>query len=40
MSYIQSIWPEFKWYLEGGDFYIGVQTKEVVLITVVIVYIL
>ena len=25
--YIQSIWPEFKWYLEGGDFYIGVQTK-------------
>jgi len=26
-SYIQSIWPEFKWYLEGGDFYIGVQTK-------------
>ena len=26
-SYIQSIWPEFKWYLDGGDFYIGVQTK-------------
>ena len=26
-NYIQSIWPEFKWYLEGGDFYIGVQTK-------------
>ncbi len=26
-KYIQSIWPEFQWYLEGGDFYIGVQTK-------------
>ena len=26
-DYIKSIWPEFKWYLEGGDFYIGVQTK-------------
>ena len=26
-SYIKSIWPEFNWYLDGGDFYIGVQTK-------------
>ncbi len=26
-SYISSIWPQFNWYLEGGDFYIGVQTK-------------
>ncbi len=26
-TYIKSIWPEFKWYLDGGDFYIGVQTK-------------
>ncbi|WP_320663788.1 photosystem II high light acclimation radical SAM protein [Prochlorococcus sp. MIT 1223] len=26
-SYITSIWPEINWYLEGGDFYIGVQTK-------------
>ncbi len=26
-SYIASIWPQFNWYLEGGDFYIGVQTK-------------
>jgi len=26
-NYIKSIWPEFKWYLDGGDFYIGVQTK-------------
>ncbi|KGG14740.1 photosystem II high light acclimation radical SAM protein [Prochlorococcus sp. MIT 0602] len=26
-SYIASIWPQFDWYLEGGDFYIGVQTK-------------
>ena len=26
-KYIKSIWPQFKWYLEGGDFYIGVQTK-------------
>jgi len=26
-KYIKSIWPEFKWYLDGGDFYIGVQTK-------------
>ena len=23
----KSIWPELKWYLDGGDFYIGVQTK-------------
>jgi len=26
-SYISSIWPQINWYLEGGDFYIGVQTK-------------
>lgn len=26
-DYIKSIWPEMDWYLEGGDFYIGVQTK-------------
>jgi len=26
-SYISSIWSQFNWYLEGGDFYIGVQTK-------------
>jgi len=26
-SYIEQIWPEFEYYLEGGDFYIGVQTK-------------
>ena len=26
-SYIKSIWPQLNWYLEGGDFYIGVQTK-------------
>ncbi len=26
-KYINSIWPQFKWYLEGGDFYVGVQTK-------------
>ncbi len=26
-SYISSIWPQMNWYLEGGDFYIGVQTK-------------
>ena len=26
-NYISSIWPQFNWYLEGGDFYIGVQTK-------------
>ncbi len=26
-SYIASIWPQFHWYLEGGDFFIGVQTK-------------
>ncbi|WP_269621840.1 photosystem II high light acclimation radical SAM protein [Prochlorococcus marinus] len=26
-SYIASIWPQLNWYLEGGDFYIGVQTK-------------
>lgn len=26
-DYIESIWPEFGYYLEGGDFYLGVQTK-------------
>ncbi len=26
-SYIESIWPQMDWYLEGGDFYVGVQTK-------------
>ncbi len=26
-SYIASIWPQMNWYLEGSDFYIGVQTK-------------
>ncbi len=26
-SYIAHIWPQLNWYLEGGDFYIGVQTK-------------
>ncbi|XFA73511.1 radical SAM protein [Thermosynechococcaceae cyanobacterium Okahandja] len=25
--YIEQIWPEFEYYLQGGDFYIGVQTK-------------
>ena len=26
-TYIASIWPQMSWYLEGGDFYVGVQTK-------------
>jgi len=26
-KYIKSIWPEFNWYIEGGDYYVGVQTK-------------
>ncbi len=26
-AYIESIWPQLPWYLEGGDFYVGVQTK-------------
>jgi radical SAM superfamily enzyme YgiQ (UPF0313 family) len=26
-AYIESIWPQLGWYLEGGDFYVGVQTK-------------
>ncbi|MFM9087314.1 MAG: photosystem II high light acclimation radical SAM protein [Cyanobium sp.] len=26
-SYIASIWPQLSWYLEAGDFYVGVQTK-------------
>ncbi|WP_370455639.1 photosystem II high light acclimation radical SAM protein [Synechococcus sp. RSCCF101] len=25
--YIASIWPQLNWYLEAGDFYVGVQTK-------------
>ena len=26
-NYIKSIWPRFNWYIEGGDYYVGVQTK-------------
>ena len=26
-SYIARIWPQLGWYLDGGDFYVGVQTK-------------
>ena len=26
-SYISAIWPQMEWYLDGGDFYVGVQTK-------------
>ncbi len=26
-KYISSIWNQLNWYLEGGDFYIGIQTK-------------
>ncbi len=26
-AYIARIWPQLDWYLEGGDFYVGVQTK-------------
>ncbi|MDE0646973.1 MAG: radical SAM protein [Cyanobacteria bacterium MAG IRC4_bin_6] len=26
-NYIETVWPEFNWYLDGGDFYVGVQTK-------------
>ncbi len=26
-DYIASIWPQLDWYLDGGDFYVGVQTK-------------
>jgi len=26
-TYIASIWPQLDWYLDGGDFYVGVQTK-------------
>lgn len=26
-DYIESIWPEFSYYLESQDFYVGVQTK-------------
>ena len=26
-KYIKSIWSEFDWYIEGGDYYVGVQTK-------------
>jgi len=25
--YVKKIWPEFNWYIEGGEYYIGVQTK-------------
>ncbi len=26
-KYIQKIWPEFNWYIDEGDYYVGVQTK-------------
>lgn len=26
-DYIAAIWPQLDWYLDGGDFYVGVQTK-------------
>ena len=26
-KYIKSIWAEFNWYIEDGDYYVGVQTK-------------
>ena len=26
-KYIKSIWAEFDWYIGGGDYYVGVQTK-------------
>jgi radical SAM superfamily enzyme YgiQ (UPF0313 family) len=26
-AYIESVWPQLDWYLQGGDFYVGVQTK-------------
>ncbi|MEB3194875.1 MAG: radical SAM protein [Cyanobacteriota bacterium] len=26
-TYIEAIWPQMEWYLQGGDFYVGVQTK-------------
>jgi radical SAM superfamily enzyme YgiQ (UPF0313 family) len=26
-TYISAIWPQLDWYLDGGDFYVGVQTK-------------
>ncbi len=26
-KYIKSIWAEFDWYIESGDYYVGVQTK-------------
>ncbi len=26
-AYIERIWPQLPWYLDGGDFYVGVQTK-------------
>lgn len=26
-DYIEQIWPEFEYYLQSGDFYLGVQTK-------------
>jgi radical SAM superfamily enzyme YgiQ (UPF0313 family) len=26
-GHIEQIWPQLSWYLDGGDFYVGVQTK-------------
>ena len=26
-KYIKSIWPEFNWYIDDGEYYVGVQTK-------------
>ena len=26
-NYIKSIWPKFNWYIDSGDYYVGVQTK-------------
>ena len=26
-AYIEAIWPQLGWYLDAGDFYVGVQTK-------------
>jgi radical SAM superfamily enzyme YgiQ (UPF0313 family) len=26
-AYIETIWPQLGWYLDAGDFYVGVQTK-------------
>ena len=27
-EYIKSIWPEFNWYIEGGDYYVGGANKK------------